>query len=97
MEMALNRGLWSGCAVNLNRFQLDRLTGNMVTVPGFPDVRKEEEKPGNMLSRVFGFYTIDGLALGFLAFQVAGALIHPLLIVAVVCLIIHFVRGRSGV
>jgi hypothetical protein len=60
------------------------------------DVRKEEEKPGNMVSRVFGFYAIDGLALGFLAFQVAGALIHPLLIVAVVCLIIHFVRGRSG-
>jgi hypothetical protein len=42
------------------------------------------------------FYAIDGLALGFLAFQVAGALIHLLLIVAVISLIAHFVRGRSG-
>ena len=34
--------------------------------------------------------------LGFLAFHIAGALIHLLLIVAVICLIVHFVRGRSG-
>jgi len=34
--------------------------------------------------------------LGFLAFHIAGALIHLLLIVAVVCLIVHFVRGRSA-
>jgi hypothetical protein len=33
--------------------------------------------------------------LGFLAFHIAGALIHLLLIVAVICLIVHFVRGRS--
>jgi hypothetical protein len=30
--------------------------------------------------------------LGFIAFHVAGALIHLLLIVAVISLIIHFVR-----
>jgi hypothetical protein len=41
-------------------------------------------------------YAIDGLALGFLAFQVAGRLIHQFLIVAVICLIVHFVRGRSA-
>jgi hypothetical protein len=34
--------------------------------------------------------------LGFLAFHIAGALIHLLLVVAVVCLIVHFVRGRSA-
>jgi hypothetical protein len=34
--------------------------------------------------------------LGFLAFHIAGGLIHLLLIVAVVCLIVHFVRGRSA-
>ena len=34
--------------------------------------------------------------LGFLAFHVAGGLIHLLLIVAVICLIVHFVRGRSA-
>ena len=30
---------------------------------------------------------------GFLAFHVAGALIHPLLLFAVISLIIHLVRG----
>ena len=34
--------------------------------------------------------------LGFLAFHVAGSLIHLLLIVAVISLIVHFVRGRSA-
>ena len=33
--------------------------------------------------------------LGFLAFHIAGGLIHLLLIVAVISLVIHFVRGRS--
>jgi uncharacterized protein DUF5670 len=35
--------------------------------------------------------------LGFAAFHVAGGLIHLLLIVAVISLIMHFVRGRSAV
>ena len=34
-------------------------------------------------------------ALGFLAFHVAGGLIHLLLIVSVISLIIHLVRGRG--
>ena len=33
--------------------------------------------------------------LGFLAFHVAGGLIHILLIVAVIVLVLHFVRGRA--
>ncbi|HEX5413905.1 MAG TPA: lmo0937 family membrane protein [Terriglobia bacterium] len=32
--------------------------------------------------------------LGFVAFHVAGGLIHLLLIIAVICLIVHFARGR---
>ncbi len=32
--------------------------------------------------------------LGWLAFHVAGGLIHILLIVAVISLIVHFARGR---
>jgi hypothetical protein len=32
--------------------------------------------------------------LGFAAFHVAGGLIHLLLIVALISLVIHFVRGR---
>jgi len=33
--------------------------------------------------------------LGFLAFHVASGLIHILLVVAVIVLILHFVRGRA--
>ena len=33
--------------------------------------------------------------LGFAAFHVAGGMIHLLLIVAVISLILHFVRGRT--
>ena len=32
---------------------------------------------------------------GFMAFHVAGGLIHLLLIFAVISLVLHFVRGRS--
>lgn len=35
--------------------------------------------------------------LGFVAFHVAGGLIHLLLIIAVISLILHFVRGRHAV
>jgi hypothetical protein len=35
--------------------------------------------------------------LGFSVFHVASGLIHILLIVAVISLILHFVRGRRGV
>jgi hypothetical protein len=33
--------------------------------------------------------------LGFAAFHVAGGLIHLLLVVAVIALVFHFVRGRG--
>ena len=33
---------------------------------------------------------------GFFAFHVAGGLIHILLIVALISLIVHFMRGRSS-
>jgi hypothetical protein len=33
--------------------------------------------------------------LGWFAFHAAGALIHVLLIVAVISLVVHFVRGRA--
>jgi hypothetical protein len=35
-------------------------------------------------------------ALGFLVFHVAGFFIHILLLVAVVAIIVHFVRGRGS-
>jgi hypothetical protein len=34
--------------------------------------------------------------LGFFAFHVAGGLIHILLIVAVISLVVHFIRGPSA-
>jgi hypothetical protein len=34
--------------------------------------------------------------LGFFAFHVAGGLIHLLLIIALISLVIHFVRGRGA-
>lgn len=34
--------------------------------------------------------------LGWFTFQAAGGLIHVLLVVAVIFLVIHFVRGRRG-
>jgi hypothetical protein len=33
---------------------------------------------------------------GFLAFHVAGGLIHLLLIVAVISFVVHFISGRSA-
>ena len=35
--------------------------------------------------------------LGFTAFHVAGGLIHLLLIIAVISLVVHLVRGRRSV
>ena len=34
--------------------------------------------------------------LGFFAFHVAGGLIHLLIVVAIISLIVHFVRGRGA-
>lgn len=33
--------------------------------------------------------------LGFLAFHVAGGLIHILLVLAVIMIVLHFLRGRA--
>ena len=35
--------------------------------------------------------------LGFAAFHVAGGLIHLLLLLAIISIIVHFVRGRSAI
>ena len=36
-------------------------------------------------------------AAGFLAFHIAGGLIHLLLVIALISIVVHFVRGRSTV
>jgi len=35
--------------------------------------------------------------LGVAAFHAAGGLIHPLLVIALISIVVHFVRGRSMV
>jgi energy-converting hydrogenase Eha subunit G len=53
-----------------------------------------EEYP--MLAIIAGILIVLWL-LGFLAFHVAGGLIHILLVLAVIAIIIHFVTGRRAV
>ena len=48
-----------------------------------------------MFIAIFGVLVVLWL-LGFLAFHVAGGLIHLLLIIAVISLVMHFFRGRSA-
>lgn len=36
-------------------------------------------------------------ALGFFAFHVAGGLIHLLIVIAVISIVVHLVRGRTPV
>ena len=53
------------------------------------------KKESSMIIAIFGVLLVLWL-LGFLAFHVAGGLIHLLLILAVVSLVVHFIRGRSA-
>ena len=48
-----------------------------------------------MFIAIFGVLLVLWL-LGFLAFHVTGGLIHLLLILALVSLVVHFIRGRSA-
>jgi hypothetical protein len=48
-----------------------------------------------MLAVVAAILIVLWLA-GFLVFHVAGGLIHILLIIAVIAIILHFVRGRGA-
>ena len=46
---------------------------------------------------VLFFVLLIGWLLAWAAFHVAGGLVHVLLVIAVIFLILHFVRGRSAV
>lgn len=46
---------------------------------------------------VLFFVFLIGWLLAWAAFHVAGGLIHILVVIAVIALILHFVRGRSAV
>ena len=46
---------------------------------------------------IIGAILVIAWLLGFVVFHVSTALIHILLIVAVIAIVMHFVRGRRGV
>jgi hypothetical protein len=48
-----------------------------------------------MFIAIFGVLLVLWL-LGFFAFHVAGGLIHILLVLAVISLVVHFLRGRNA-
>ena len=43
---------------------------------------------------IFAIVLLVAWVLGWFVFHVAGGLIHVLLVVAIITLIVHFVRGR---
>ena len=66
------------------------------TFPSRVTGRRTELKNGkSMFIAIFGVLLVLWL-LGFFAFHVAGGLIHLLIIIAVISLVVHFVRGRSA-
>jgi Flp pilus assembly protein TadB len=58
------------------------------------DARGRKESYSMFL--ILFFVLLVAWLLGFLAFHIAGALIHLLLIVAAIFLVVHLVRGRSA-
>ena len=70
---------------------LGRVSPRAVWGGGSPERTKEI----SMFLALFAVLLVLWL-LGFFAFHVAGGLIHLLLIVAVIALVVHFVRGRSA-
>ena len=64
----------------------------------FASDRAEEERRINRMFAIIAVILVLLWLGGFFAFHLAGGLIHILLVVAVIMLILHFVRGgRSGV
>ena len=50
----------------------------------------------DFLFLIFFFLLLGAWLILWLAFHIAGGLIHILLVVAVIALILHLVRGRSA-
>jgi hypothetical protein len=58
--------------------------------------RPKRKKGDSMFLALFVILLVMWL-MGLIAFHVAGGLIHLLLIVAVISLVLHFVRGRTAI
>ena len=57
---------------------------------------REEERMRDFLFLILFFMLLGVWATAWLAFHVAGGLIHLLLIVAVISLLLHVFRGRQS-
>ena len=55
----------------------------------------DRKKEGKMLAIIAAILIVLWL-LGFFAFHITSGLIHVVLVVGMIVLILHFVRGRSG-
>jgi hypothetical protein len=51
---------------------------------------------GDMIFLILFFVLLIGWGLAFAAFHVAGGAVHLLLVIAVIALVMHLVRGRSA-
>jgi energy-converting hydrogenase Eha subunit E len=61
-----------------------------------PDRINEHVAKGIVMFLILFVFLAVAWALGRFTFQAAGGLIHLLLIVAVISLIVHFMRGRAA-
>jgi hypothetical protein len=57
---------------------------------------RDRKGPGDVMFMTLCLVLFVAWLLGFGAFHVAGGLIHLLLVLAVISLIVHFVRGRGA-
>jgi hypothetical protein len=55
-----------------------------------------DKEGGDVMFMALFIVLLVAWLLGLVAFHVAGGLIHLLLIVAVISLVVHFVRGRRA-
>jgi hypothetical protein len=74
-----------------------QIAGGITPLPpsSWTDGSTDRTKELSMFMTLFVVLLVLWL-LGFFAFHVAGGLIHILLIIAVIALVIHFVRGRGA-
>ena len=91
---------WKACSIGSNT--IDSVTLALVLLKELQgklagsERRPKSGKENTMFMILFVVLVVMWL-LGFAAFHVAGGMIHLLLIIAVISLVMHLVRGRSAV
>jgi hypothetical protein len=62
---------------------------------GHPSVEDELFRPGGFVLALIGLVLLVMWLLGFVAFHVTSGVIHVLLVLALISIIVHFLRGRT--